>query len=66
ILVFNMDGIPNKGGKIMDKACLLMRMTNNEGDYHDKQCKLLVANLGGEYVILGMDWLYKHNPRINW
>ena len=41
-------------------------MTNTKGDYHDEQCELLVTNLGGEDVILGMDWLHEHNPQINW
>ncbi|ETW82487.1 hypothetical protein HETIRDRAFT_18285, partial [Heterobasidion irregulare TC 32-1] len=66
IPVFNVDGTANEGGKITDQACLLMRMTNEEGDYHDKQCELLSANLGGENIILGTDWLHEHNPQINW
>lgn len=66
IPVFNVDGSANEGGAIINKACLLMRMTNPEGDYHDEQCKLLVTNLEGEDVILGTDWLHKHNPQINW
>ncbi|ETW83230.1 hypothetical protein HETIRDRAFT_54460, partial [Heterobasidion irregulare TC 32-1] len=28
--------------------------------------ELLAANLGGENVILGTDWLHEHNPQINW
>ena len=66
IPIFNVDRSANKGGVITDKACLLMRMTNLEGDYHNEQCELLVTNLGGENVILGIDWLHKHNPQINW
>ncbi|ETW79946.1 hypothetical protein HETIRDRAFT_48714, partial [Heterobasidion irregulare TC 32-1] len=66
IPVFNIDGMANEGGKITDKACLLMRMMNNEGNYHDEQCELLATNLGGEDVILGTDWLHEHNPQINW
>ena len=66
IPVFNVDGSANEGGSITTKACLLMRMTNAEGDYHDKQCELLATNLGGENVILGTDWLHEHNPQINW
>ncbi|ETW74709.1 hypothetical protein HETIRDRAFT_18612, partial [Heterobasidion irregulare TC 32-1] len=66
IPVFNVDGIANKGGKIMDKACLLIRMMNNKGDYHDEQCKLLTTNLEGENIILETDWLHEHNPQIDW
>ncbi|ETW84798.1 hypothetical protein HETIRDRAFT_244220, partial [Heterobasidion irregulare TC 32-1] len=66
IPVFNMDGTANKGGKITDKACLLTRMTNDKGNYHNEQCELLVTNLGGEDIILGMDWLHEHNPQIDW
>ena len=66
IPVFNVDGSANKGGFITEKACLLMRMTNTEGDYHDEQCELLVTKLGGEHVVLGTDWLHEHNPQIDW
>ncbi|ETW75886.1 hypothetical protein HETIRDRAFT_330087 [Heterobasidion irregulare TC 32-1] len=66
IPVFNVDGTANEGGQITDKVCVLMRITNKEGDYHDEQCELLAANLGGENVILGTDWLHEHNPQINW
>ena len=62
ISVFNVDRLANKGGFITKKACLLMRMTNTEEDYHDEQCELLATNLGGENIILGTDWLYEHNP----
>ncbi|ETW82701.1 hypothetical protein HETIRDRAFT_57592 [Heterobasidion irregulare TC 32-1] len=63
--IFNVDGMANKGGKITDKACLLMRM-ENKGDYHDEQYELLATNLGGEDIILETDWLHKHNPQIDW
>ncbi|ETW77055.1 hypothetical protein HETIRDRAFT_52094 [Heterobasidion irregulare TC 32-1] len=43
-----------------------MRIINKEGDYHNKQCELLTTNLGGEDIILGTDWLHKHNPQIDW
>ena len=66
IPVFNVDRSANEGGFITTKACLLMRMTSEEGDYHDEQCELLTTNLGGENIILGTDWLHKHNPQINW
>ena len=66
ISVFNVDRLANEGGFITKKACLLMRMTNTEEDYHDEQCELLATNLGGENIILGTDWLYEHNPQINW
>ena len=36
IPIFNVDGSANEGGFITEKACLLMRMTNVEGDYHDE------------------------------
>ena len=66
IPIFNLNGSTNHGGAITNKACLLMRMTNVEEDYHDKQCKLLVTNLGEENIILETDWLHEHNLQINW
>ena len=55
IPIFNIDGSANEGGVIINKACLLIRMTNSEGDYYNEQYKLLVTNLGGENIILGTD-----------
>ncbi|ETW79950.1 hypothetical protein HETIRDRAFT_49154, partial [Heterobasidion irregulare TC 32-1] len=66
IPVFNIDGMANEGGKITDKTCLLIRMTNDKGDYHNKQCELLVTNLERENVILETGWLYEHNLQIDW
>ena len=66
IPIFNVGGSANEGGSITKKACLLMRMTNADGDYHDEQCELLATSLGGEDIILGTDWLHEHNPQINW
>jgi hypothetical protein len=36
------------------------------GELHDRRISLLVTNTGNHDLILGTDWLAKHNPSINW
>jgi hypothetical protein len=38
-----------------------MRITD-----HEEQIQLDVVPLGGYQVILGMLWIYRYNPRIDW
>ena len=66
IPVFNIDNLASHKGALTNKAYLLMRITNLEGDYHNEQCRLLATNLGGENIILETDQLYEHNSQINW
>ena len=61
INLLNIDGSPNTGGNITHFACLNLSVGPHE-DWTD----FLVADLGGENVILGLPWLRKANPLINW
>jgi len=61
ILVRNVDGTANKSGNIM-KACDLYFSAGER----TMQARFLVTTLGGEEVILGLPWLQKENPDINW
>jgi hypothetical protein len=33
---------------------------------HQERQKFLVTGLGKAHVFIGYDWLFKHNPEINW
>lgn len=57
----NIDRSDNKAGVIMHFTQLQLQV----GD-HDKKCDFLVTDLGPENMILGLPWLCKVNPQINW
>ena len=61
IAVYNIDGTPNKGGELRYATVLDL----NIGGYKIRQA-FIVTNIGQETLILGIDWLRKYNPMINW
>ena len=61
IPVYNVDGTPNKLEQIRTKVELPITI----GGRHIKE-ELYVTHLGKNEIILGFDWLQKHNPCINW
>ena len=61
IRLTNIDGTPNAAGSITHFARLALTV-----DGHEQRTDFLVADLGGEGVILGLPWLRQVNPRINW
>lgn len=61
IKVYNVDGTPNALGYIRN---FVTAELNIEG--RRQQEDLLVTQLGKQDMILGIDWLQKHNPRIDW
>ena len=58
----NVDSTINTQGAISHATNLRMEM----GIRHTKLANLFVTNTGDHDVLLGMDWLSKHNPNINW
>jgi hypothetical protein len=61
ITACNMDGTENKQGTIRyytDLDLLVNGKTNRE--------QFLITGLGNQKIILGLPWLRKHNPEINW
>ena len=61
IPVYSVDGTPNKLGQIRTKVEL--PITIGGKDFKEE---LYITHLGKNEIILGFDWLQKHNPRINW
>jgi hypothetical protein len=57
----NIDGTKNKNGTITHTA-----ITDITVHGKTKKTKLFVSGLGKETVILGLPWLRKENPNINW
>ena len=61
ISLLNIDGSPNNAGKITHFARLLLTI-DDYSEWND----FLITNLGGENLILGLPWLRKVNPTIDW
>ena len=58
---FNVDGTVNKQGRITAATTVHYQATNFEDDL-----TLMIVDLGRSQVVLGMPWLTKHNPHIDW
>ena len=61
IKVRNVDGTWNKGGEITHETSVVL-----EYDYHEERLTFEICDLGKNDMILGMTWLNKHNPEIDW
>lgn len=61
IPVYNMDGTLNEAGSISEVWDTVLQ-------YHDHtECATFaVTGLGNQDIILGLTWLRKHNPEVNW
>ena len=61
IKAYNVDGTTNSKGNIEWKADILIWFPT-----HQENVKLMVLNHGWKQIILGMPWLRKWNPWVNW
>ena len=61
IALFNIDGTPNGIGHIEKVSMVEMVI----GDHREKAV-FTMADIGPEDVIIGIDWLRKHNPEVDW
>ena len=61
IQVFNIDGTLNQSGSIEEFAQLAIMV-----DGHKHWVDFLITDLGGENVILGLPWLRRLNPEVDW
>jgi len=61
IVVFNVDGSPNKAGQISEVMDIVLRYKT-----HSERMLLAISGLGKQSLILGYDWLKDHNPKIDW
>jgi hypothetical protein len=61
IVARNTDGTLNTKGRITHYVELIMSL----GSHHERQ-KFLITGLGKARLFISYDWLFKHNPEINW
>ena len=61
IPLYNIDGTSNQAGGLTHFARLELRAGE-----HVEMAEFLVTELGPEDVILGLPWLRKHNPGVDW
>ena len=61
IIAYNVDGTKNLKGTICWKAKTVLTLEN-----HSDPIELMILRLSKPRVILGMPWLKKCNPKINW
>src|ERR1700677_2708301 len=61
IPVFNVDGSLNEGGSINEIVDIIMRYNTCS-----ERMQLAVTKLGSQSMLLGFNWLRKHNPAIDW
>ena len=63
IKVTNVDGSENISGYIIKTAVVVLKAANGK---HTELLRCFVTKLGGDSLILGLPWLRKHNPDIDW
>jgi hypothetical protein len=61
IPMFNIDGTLNKDGSIGETVSVQV-----EGPRHVENLQCFVTELGDDNMILGLLWLEKHNPDVDW
>jgi hypothetical protein len=57
----NIDGLPNRSGSITHYTVLGVII-----DGHLTKVFFHIADIGREDAILGIDWLRRYNPQVNW
>ena len=62
IKLYNIDGSPNRAGSITHSIRLMTQVDRNA----PQLLEFLITDLGNEDVILGLPWLRKVNPNIDW
>jgi hypothetical protein len=61
ILIYNADGMRNKAGSIREYVEIRMVIQD-----HVKRIQLAVMNTGNMELFIGLEWLQRHNPSIDW
>lgn len=59
--LYNVDGTPNATGPITQEVDLMIHFGE-----HQERATFCVTTLGTHSIILGHEWLHRHNPDVNW
>jgi hypothetical protein len=60
-MTLNADGSTNSHGSITQTVDLLMKIGN-----HREWITFAITRLHGHTIFLGHDWIYEHNPHVDW
>ena len=52
--------------EVKSYVIVTMELQDKQGITHREKIEMYAANIGQQDIILGTDWLIKHNPEINW
>ena len=61
IPVYNVNGTLNKAGSISKVINVMLRYRD-----HSEHATFTVTSIGTHDLILGLNWLQKHNPEVDW
>ena len=59
--MYNVDGSPNDPGSISEVFETVLRYRD-----HSERARFAVTGLRKQNIILGLTWLRKHNPEVDW
>jgi hypothetical protein len=59
--IYNVDSTPNEAGKVSEIWETVLQYCD-----HSKCAIFAVTCLGKQNIILGLNWLCEHNPKVNW
>ncbi len=62
----NVDGSKNSHGLIQYTTIQRLRLSDSDENYHQEDAEFYVTNVGDVDIIIGTDWLKRHNPVIDW
>ena len=60
ILVYNVDRSPNEASSITKVVNMVLQYWD-----HSEQAIFMVTSVGRQDIILGLTWLHKHNPEVD-
>lgn len=59
--MYNVDGTRNQSGSVKEELDLIMTFKG-----HKEKMTFSIMNIGDKNIIIGHNWLKKHNPEIDW
>jgi hypothetical protein len=72
IATFNLEnpmtlkGANNSESSLRKYTNITLGMQDNSQQYHEEKIQCYIGKIGTHDILLGMPWLRKHNPEIDW